>query len=98
MPVEKSVFRWLLPKQSLLGNPDTEPYVREPGDFIEWSAADRRLVAYPCSNDTILNLCAFLPSSEAGNGGEGDKKGGFRLRSPFPFVFIFIVLLNSSSS
>lgn len=40
-------------------------YVDDPGLFVEWSANDRRLVAYPCSENKVFNLCAFMPSAEA---------------------------------
>lgn len=43
----------------------TKAFVSKSGLFLEWSAKDRRLVAYPCSDSTIFNLCAFMPSSEA---------------------------------
>lgn len=39
--------------------------VNDPGVFFEWAAEDRRVVAYPCANNTVFNLCAFMPSSEA---------------------------------
>lgn len=40
-------------------------FVQQPGVFIDWSSEDRRLVAYPCSDNQVFNLCAFVPSSEA---------------------------------
>lgn len=49
----------------------TAETVRNPGTFIEWAASDRRLVAYPCSDNQIFNLCGFLPTAEAGYSGEG---------------------------
>ncbi|KAJ6185249.1 hypothetical protein N7519_006550 [Penicillium mononematosum] len=63
-PVGKSCFRWLLPTDQLRQHTSTVGFVRDTGVFIEWASDDRRLVAYPCSDGKILNLCAFVPSSE----------------------------------
>lgn len=58
-------MRWLVPKETLLADPRTDRVsIETPGAFVEWSAPDRRLVAYPCSDDKIMNMCAFAPSSE----------------------------------
>ncbi|KAJ5757270.1 uncharacterized protein N7511_007452 [Penicillium nucicola] len=78
--VGKSCFRWLLPTESLRQYENTVDFVKDPGVFIEWAADDRRLVAYPCSDNKVFNLCAFMPSKETKtdthNGGTqaaGDK-------------------------
>ncbi|KGO69765.1 Monooxygenase, FAD-binding [Penicillium italicum] len=63
-PVGKSCFRWLLPTDQLMQHASTVDFVRDTGLFIEWASDDRRLVAYPCSDSKILNLCAFVPSDE----------------------------------
>ncbi|KAJ5496168.1 Monooxygenase FAD-binding [Penicillium fimorum] len=60
-PVGKSCFRWLLPTDQLRQDASTVDFVRDTGVFVEWAANDRRLVAYPCSDSKILNLCAFVP-------------------------------------
>lgn len=46
----------------------------DPGVFIEWASEDRRLVAYPCSDNKVFNLCAFLPSSEVNHDGSRDSE------------------------
>lgn len=40
-------------------------FVRDPGVLIEWASEDRRIIAYPCSDGKLLNICAFMPSNEA---------------------------------
>ncbi|KAI9039426.1 FAD-dependent oxidoreductase [Aspergillus affinis] len=75
-PVGKSAFRWLLPTNQLRNAASTAEAVRNPGTFIEWAASDRRLVAYPCSDNQILNLAGFLPTTEAGELGEGWQATG----------------------
>lgn len=58
-------MRWLVSKEKLLADPRTDRVsIETPGAFVEWSAPDRRLVAYPCGDDKIMNMCAFAPSSE----------------------------------
>jgi salicylate hydroxylase len=58
-------MRWLVSKETLLADPRTDRVsIETPGAFVEWSAPDRRLVAYPCGDDKIMNMCAFAPSSE----------------------------------
>lgn len=42
--------------------------------FIEWASHDRRLVAYPCSDSKILNLCAFVPLNEVQADNQSDSK------------------------
>ncbi|KAL4892011.1 FAD/NAD(P)-binding domain-containing protein [Aspergillus ambiguus] len=75
-PVGKSCFRWLLHTDHLKQTDETRDIVQNPGVFIEWAGGDRRLVAYPCSNNKIFNLCAFVPSSEAGEVTEGWQATG----------------------
>lgn len=75
--VGKSCFRWLVPKAALLEQTATAKYATNPGVFIEWDGGDRRLVAYLCSDDTVMNLCAFVPSNEAGsNNGSNEYNAG----------------------
>ncbi|KAE8150685.1 FAD/NAD(P)-binding domain-containing protein [Aspergillus avenaceus] len=75
-PVGKSCFRWLLPVDELRDHPATKETVGHPGVFIEWSADDRRFVAYPCSDSKVFNICGFLPTAEAGMYGDGWQAKG----------------------
>ncbi|KAJ6018298.1 hypothetical protein N7451_001677 [Penicillium sp. IBT 35674x] len=60
----KTCFRWLLPTEDLQKHECTQEFVQNPGIFIEWAGDTCRLVAYPCSDSNVYNLCAFVPSSE----------------------------------
>ncbi|RJE22461.1 FAD binding domain protein [Aspergillus sclerotialis] len=87
--VDKSCFRWLLPTSDLKKATATAESVREPGVFVEWAAGDRRLVAYPCSDNRMFNMVAFLPTADAGipGGGwqaTGDKTALVHAFSEFP--------------
>jgi hypothetical protein len=75
--VGKSCFRWLLPTDELRQYENTFDFVKDPGVFIEWASDDRRLVAYPCSDNKVLNLCAFMPSKET----KTDTHSGGKLQS-----------------
>lgn len=43
-------------------NPDTEHFLRRDGFMTLWYGDDRRLVMYPCENNTIMNFVAIHPS------------------------------------
>ncbi|KAE8131598.1 hypothetical protein BDV38DRAFT_275817 [Aspergillus pseudotamarii] len=75
-PVGKSTFRWLLKTEDLNDHEATKDVVGDPGVFVEWASDDRRVVAYPCSNNKIFNLCGFLPTAESGRYGEGWQAAG----------------------
>jgi salicylate hydroxylase len=62
--VGRSCFRWLLPTKDLQKHDCTREFVQKEGIFIEWASDTCRLVAYPCSNSKVYNLCAFVPSRE----------------------------------
>lgn len=40
--------------------------VENPGSILQWDDTDRRLLAYPCAENKIYNMLAFLPSSAVG--------------------------------
>ncbi|KAE8373193.1 hypothetical protein BDV26DRAFT_297173 [Aspergillus bertholletiae] len=75
-PVGKSTFRWLLQTEDIKNEEATRDVVRDPGVFIEWAGGDRQVVAYPCSNNKIFNLCGFMPTAESGRYGEGWQASG----------------------
>ncbi|KAL4914675.1 hypothetical protein BDW62DRAFT_204430 [Aspergillus aurantiobrunneus] len=75
-PADKSCFRWLLPAGDLRQLPVTNDVVRR-GALMEWAAPGKaRLVMYPCSNNEVLNLVAFMPTSQVGRLGEGWEASG----------------------
>ncbi|OGM45891.1 hypothetical protein ABOM_006036 [Aspergillus bombycis] len=75
-PVGKSTFRWLLQTDELKTHEATKDVVGDPGVFVEWAANDRRVVAYPCSNNKIFNLVGFMPTAESGSYDEGWQAAG----------------------
>lgn len=69
----KSAFRFLIPKQRLYDDPATRKYVERKGILIMWIGDDRRLVMYPCANNTLMNFVAIHPSNETDAAGDGEN-------------------------
>lgn len=59
----KSAFRFLIPRQRIADNPATSTLAGRDGYMTLWIGDDKRLVMYPCSNNTIMNFAAIHPSS-----------------------------------
>lgn len=75
----KSAFRFLIPRQTILDNLKTAYLARGEGFMTLWYGSDRRLVMYPCSNNTMMNFVAIHPSelSDSMQSGEGwSQEGG----------------------
>ncbi|KAL5335218.1 hypothetical protein BJX70DRAFT_401821 [Aspergillus crustosus] len=69
-PADKSCFRWLLPASEIREFTTTADIVKR-GALMEWAAPGiARLVMYPCSNNEVLNLVAFMPTELVGNLGQ----------------------------
>jgi salicylate hydroxylase len=64
-----------VPTSRLAAAGETAEVVKQPGAMIEWAGDDRRLLGYPCANNSVFNLGAFLPASEIMSG-EADEGGG----------------------
>ncbi|KAJ9144666.1 3-hydroxybenzoate 6-hydroxylase 1 [Pleurostoma richardsiae] len=58
----KSAFRFLIPRQKVSENPVTKKFAEREGFMTMWHGNDRRLVMYPCSNNTTMNFVAIHPS------------------------------------
>ncbi|KAI5361637.1 Putative FAD-binding domain, FAD/NAD(P)-binding domain superfamily [Septoria linicola] len=63
----KSAFRFLIPTDLLQAGPVTAPAVEKYGYLTMWIGDDRRLVMYPCNNNTMMNFVAIHPSEESAN-------------------------------
>jgi hypothetical protein len=67
----KSAYRFLIPKKQLLEDPMTASAIQKEGYIVIWVGSDRRLVMYPCSDNTLLNFVAIHPSRLSGSSGQG---------------------------
>ncbi|KAL0571339.1 hypothetical protein V5O48_010621 [Marasmius crinis-equi] len=53
-------YRYLIPAEDLLGDPELRSMIDTPGVYI-WLGAHKKLVAYGIRGRSILNVAAFLP-------------------------------------
>ncbi|SPQ25596.1 acde7633-ccef-48d4-adfa-3a9f8766258e [Thermothielavioides terrestris] len=67
----KSAFRFMIPVAQIRANPATEKFVQRDGYMRIWIDKDRRLVMYPCSDNTMMNFVAIHPSELSASKGEG---------------------------
>ncbi|KFA70907.1 hypothetical protein S40288_10148, partial [Stachybotrys chartarum IBT 40288] len=58
----KSAFRFLVSYDKIRSNSQTERFVKREGCMTLWIGDDRRLVMYPCENNTIMNFVGIHPS------------------------------------
>ena len=60
----KSAFRFLVPRQAVLDDPQTRPYAETEGELVMVYGPDRRVVMYPTSDNSILNFVCIHPEEE----------------------------------
>jgi salicylate hydroxylase len=70
-PYGKSCYRWIVPREVLEADPETAPLIDPKGWFEEISEGSKRLIMYPCRDNTAMNIAAFVPNSEVEAEGEG---------------------------
>ncbi|KAL1870818.1 hypothetical protein VTK73DRAFT_2410 [Phialemonium thermophilum] len=64
-PSGQSAFRFLVPRQAALDDPVTAQFAQKTGELVVWFGSDRRVVMYPCSNNTQLNFVCIHPREES---------------------------------
>lgn len=69
----KSAFRFMVSVSQIRENPVTEALVTRDGYMTMFLGDDRRLVMYPCSNNTTMNFVAIHPSELSASKGEGQS-------------------------
>jgi salicylate hydroxylase len=70
-PHGKSCYRWIVPRETLQADPEIAPLIDPKGWFEEISEGSKRIVMYPCRDNTAMNIAAFVPNSEVEAEGEG---------------------------
>lgn len=63
-PSGTSCYRWIVPRETLLADPETAPLIEPEGWFEEISEGDKRIIMYPCRQNTAMNIAAFVPNHE----------------------------------
>lgn len=68
----KSAFRFLIPTETLQGDSTTAPLLNL-STLTMWIGEDRRVIMYPCINNTMMNFVCIHPSveSQADTGDDG---------------------------
>lgn len=64
----KSAFRFLVPRQAALDDPETERFAKINGQLIIWYGSDRRVVMYPCEENQQFNFVCIHPREESDPG------------------------------
>jgi len=72
-PWGKSCYRWLTPKEALMADADTKDIFGLEGYFGEIAGDDRRMVYYPCRDNTMVNFATFVPDEESNAKGAGQS-------------------------
>jgi 2-polyprenyl-6-methoxyphenol hydroxylase-like FAD-dependent oxidoreductase len=63
-PSGASAFRFLIPTERVRADPQTSHFVERDGELRLVYGADRRLVIYPCRDNTLLNFVCMHPDEE----------------------------------
>ena len=58
-----SALRFIIDKASALADPVTHEFAKSSGSMDMWYGPDRKVVVYPCANNTILNLVCIHPAA-----------------------------------
>ncbi|KAF2132052.1 FAD/NAD(P)-binding domain-containing protein [Dothidotthia symphoricarpi CBS 119687] len=61
----KSAYRFLIPRERALADPDTKKYAEREGELFMFIGRDRRIVLYPTSNNELLNFVNIHPTADS---------------------------------
>lgn len=67
----KSAFRFLVPREAALADPRSAKFAAKDGELHITYGVDRRVVVYPCVNNTMLNFNCIHPREESDASAEG---------------------------
>lgn len=82
---EKSCYRCFVSIADIKSDPETARFVEASGTMTEIISDDRRIILYPCSNESMY-IGSFLPTSKVGPTQEG------RIRYPHVFIHADIAI------
>ncbi|OBT56352.1 hypothetical protein VE04_02908 [Pseudogymnoascus sp. 24MN13] len=63
-PSGSSAFRFLIPADVIRADPKTAHFLERKGEMRLLYGTDRRIVIYPCRNNTLINFVALHPDEE----------------------------------
>ena len=64
----------MIPREQILKSQELRNVVDRDGYMTMWIGNDRRLIMYPCSNNTLMNFVAIHPSNLSASKEEGKHK------------------------
>lgn len=74
-PSGKNAFRFMIPRATLLADPETKAMFSNLNTLIVWFAEDIRLVCYPCDDNTNMNFVAIHPATRTDASGRDWNSG-----------------------
>jgi 2-polyprenyl-6-methoxyphenol hydroxylase-like FAD-dependent oxidoreductase len=63
-PSGTSAFQFLIPVKDVRADPNTAHFVEKKGEMLLLYNEDRRIIVYPCRNNTLLSFVAMHPDEE----------------------------------
>lgn len=69
-------FRFLIPRTVVSEVPEFKKYAEKCGEIQIWLGEDRRIVIYPCRDNTLLNFVCIHPDSETSGSSDSWNVGG----------------------
>ncbi|KAL3428855.1 hypothetical protein BDV09DRAFT_181349 [Aspergillus tetrazonus] len=74
----KNAFRFMVSRQDILDDPETASLAQLPGSVDMWHDNERKVVIYPCVNNTVLNFVCIHPDhlTQVGVSGGWDQSIG----------------------
>jgi len=53
----------MIPHETIRSNPETQAFIENEGTMTLWYGNDRRIVMYPCNDNTVMNFVCIHPSN-----------------------------------
>ncbi|KAK5047454.1 hypothetical protein LTR84_006550 [Exophiala bonariae] len=64
-PIGKSAFRFMVPREAILADPETSSLGKDLGSMDMYFTEQHRVIIYPCVNNTLLNIVCIHPSHQS---------------------------------
>ncbi|KEF60633.1 uncharacterized protein A1O9_02194 [Exophiala aquamarina CBS 119918] len=64
-PIGKSAFRFMVPREAILADPETSTLGKDLGSMDMYFTQEHRVIIYPCVNNTLLNIVCIHPSHQS---------------------------------
>lgn len=61
----------MIPRKDALLDDKTHKYTEKENELVLWYGSDRRIVMYPCDDNSMLNFVCIHPDKDTGASGEG---------------------------